>query len=335
MLREDEINELMYPKNGGKFVIEDISNINLKSLYALHPDEAGKRVNYYNGRWYTDYEMAVIARKEVVKLSKENRVAKVDFSMSAPVVMQRTYEGSIKKKMQDMGRLSFYKVDADISEKKIRMTVEPDKELDTGRYLISEKDGTLWIRDKQTESRFRYRFHSVGFEGMVQVDRKSGQRFMFDDFGSGFFTVQPVDDELYDGLKNFFQTEALPESEMIKFTLNTDAKTGILYVTANGYEWQGGHIIMTDEARRKLDALAETYRKEHPDIAKTYEEAYFYASFEVRGMAARTRDGILMLRENYVEHIGEKESDHWTVYFEEKYFQSLKELFDRSDMNWW
>ena len=80
LLTEEEINEMLYPKNGGKFVIDDISNINLESLYALHPDEIGKKVNYYNGRWYTDYEMAVIARKELVKLLEENQFSTVELA---------------------------------------------------------------------------------------------------------------------------------------------------------------------------------------------------------------------------------------------------------------
>lgn len=255
--------------------------------------------------------------------AKETAVS--DFSK----IIQKTYEESIKERIQDVGNFSFYKADPGVYTRNIGMNVEADHELDTDRYHIYEKDGTLWIRDKWSDSQFRYRFHSVGFDGMIQIDEKSGQRFMFDDFGAGFFTVQPVDDELYNGLKEFFQTDILPEKEMSKFTLNTDAKTGIQYVTANGYEWQGGHIIMTEDARKKLNALAETYRKDYPGTVKSYEEAYFYASFEVRGLAARVQDGIMMLGKDHIDYKGKEEKYNWTVYFEEQYWDTLKRIFEK------
>ncbi len=161
----------------------------------------------------------------------------------------------------------------------------------------------------------------------MQVDEKSGQKFLINDFGNGFFMMQNVDEELESGLKEFFESDGLPEKELDDFTVQTDMATGVQYITANGYEWQGGLIIFTDEVRMKLNALAQTYMREYPGRLKSYDEALFYASFEVRGLAKRIPDGILMLGKDNITFKGKDEQNNQTIYFESQLWEMVKSIF--------
>lgn len=196
--------------------------------------------------------------------------------------------------------------------------------IDTGRYQIKEKDGNVRIYDKQTQENFGW---ILRYGAEVQVDEKSGKKFLINDFGNGFFMMQYVDEELENGLKEFFELEELPEKKLDGFTVQTDKATGIQCITANGYEWQGGHIIFTDETRMKLNVLTETYMREYSGRLKSYDEALFYASFEVRGLVKRTSDGILMLGQDNVTFKGRDEKNDWTIHFESQLWELVKNIF--------
>lgn len=110
-------------------------------------------------------------------------------------IIQDTYEKSMEQRFRETGGNSFYQVENPVTYtgKAISYAAFEGKELDTGKYRIFEKEGTLWIHDKLADSKFRCRFHSVGAKGMtVQVDEESGQKFLFDDYGSGIFMFQMV-----------------------------------------------------------------------------------------------------------------------------------------------
>lgn len=73
LLTEEEINEMLYPKNGGKFdennVCHEIWYLDRPDLYyAKHPDEIGKRNQYADGKWYTMAELMALWRKELAEL---------------------------------------------------------------------------------------------------------------------------------------------------------------------------------------------------------------------------------------------------------------------------
>ena len=240
-------------------------------------------------------------------------------------VLQSTYSTELEEQLKEKTQQSCYRVQCDIYK---RDTIDISKcsetGIDTGRYQIQKKDGNVRIYDKQTQETFGW---ILRYGAEVQVDEKSGKKFLINDFGNGFFMMQYVDEELENGLKEFFELEELPEKELDGFTVQTDKGTGIQYITANGYEWQGGHIIFTDEARMKLNALTETYMREYSGRLKSYDEALFYASFEVRGLAKRTSDGILMLGQDNVTFKGLDEKNDWTIYFESQLWELAKNIF--------
>jgi len=78
---------------------------------------------------------------------------------------------------------------------------------------------------------------------------------LINDWGNGFFNVAAVDEELEKGLKEALGVEKLAEKELTGFSVHQDAKTGIKYITANGYESRGGFFIMTIQIIRTIGAL--------------------------------------------------------------------------------
>lgn len=222
-------------------------------------------------------------------------------------VLQSTYNAGLDKQLEEKAQPSYCRVQCGVYK---RDTIDVSKcsetEIDTGRYKIQKKDGNVRILDKETQENFSW---ILRYGTEVQVDERSGQKFLINDFGNGFFMMQCVDGELEDGLKEFFGVEELPEKELDGFTVQTDKATGVQYITADGYEWQGGHIIFTDGARMKLNALAETYIREYSGILKSNDEALLYASFEIRGLAKRVPDGILMLGKDNVPLKGKDGKD--------------------------
>ncbi len=61
--------------SGSGHEVIDLNRIDL--YYANHPDEIGKRNQYYNGRWYSWAELALIMRQDVERLfSQESGVTK-------------------------------------------------------------------------------------------------------------------------------------------------------------------------------------------------------------------------------------------------------------------
>ena len=123
------------------------------------------------------------------------------------------------------------------------------QDVETERYSITaRRRGELCIHDKMRDENFVWDLSNNN----VQVDAKTGSKFLIDNLGSGFFIMAAVDSELENGLKQALGVDALEEKDLIGFTVHQDRKTGIRYITANGYESQGGLIIMDDNAHKQL-----------------------------------------------------------------------------------
>lgn len=202
------------------------------------------------------------------------------------------------------------------------------QDVETERYTITSRGiGELCIYDKMRDENFIWDLS----KNKVQVDAKTGSKFLIDDLGSGFFIMAAVDSELEDGLKQALGVDALEEKDLTGFTVHEDRKTGIRYITANGYESQGGQIIMDKNARTQLDALAKEYMKEYPGLMRTYNEALFYASFEVRGMARRVLGGIMMLGPNSLSFKSADGQNDWVLIFDQEYWAAMKAIFDKAE----
>ncbi len=123
--------------------------------------------------------------------------------------------------------------------------------------------------------------------------------------------------------------DELDEKELTGFTVHTDQKTGIKYVTANGYESRGGYLVLDNEARQKLDSMAKEFLEQYPNLAKTYNEAWFYATFEVRGLLKRTPNGISMISPNSISFMNKDGENRWVSIFNPANWKQVKEEFDR------
>ena len=125
---------------------------------------------------------------------------------------------------------------------------------ETDKYVIRRTaSGDIRISDKKTDEGFIWKYN----ENKVQVDSASGKKFLINDLGAGFFNMVTLDADLENALKEFVGIEEFEEKELEDFTVHQDNKTGIYYITSNGYEGQGGQIIMDDATKNKLDSLAE------------------------------------------------------------------------------
>lgn len=196
--------------------------------------------------------------------------------------------------------------------------------VETEKFFIEKKgDGCLYIHDKESGETF----HWNPKENNIQVDAKTGLKFLINNFGGGIFDMVVVDKELEQGIKEALGVSELEEKPLMKFTVRMDSKTGIHYITSNGNEGSGGLLIMDDEARTKLDFLARKYLEQYPNLVKTYEEAWSHASFEVRGMTKRIPEGILQLGPNSISFLNRDGSNSWACIFDSKKWHEVKGKF--------
>ena len=200
------------------------------------------------------------------------------------------------------------------------------KTVETERYKIVEREsGVVRIYDKeQNNEAIDLKLNKE----QIQVDKETGTKLIINDYGAGFFIMMTVDDELEAGLKEALGVDELDEKELTGFTVHTDQKTGIRYVTANGYESRGGAICMDNEAKQKLDSLAKDFLEQYPNLAKTYNEAWFYATFEVRGLLQRTPNGIMMISPNSISFKDKDGENGWVSVFNPENWNRVKEEFD-------
>lgn len=200
------------------------------------------------------------------------------------------------------------------------------KTVETERYKIVERErGVVRIYDKEHNN------EAVDLKlntEKIQVDRETGTKLIINDLGVGFFTMLTVDDELEAGLKEALGVDELEEKELTGFTVHTDQKTGIKYVTANGYESRGGLLVLDKEAKQKLDSLAKEFLEQYPNLAITYNEAWFYATFEVRGLLRRTSNGIMMISPNSISFKDKDGENGWVSVFDPENWKQVKEEFD-------
>lgn len=204
------------------------------------------------------------------------------------------------------------------------------KPVETERYSICENEyGDLYIYDKENKEGFIWDLD----KNQVQVDSKTDTKFLINDLGNGFFNMVAVDDELERGLKEALSVDELAEKELTGFTVHQDAKTGIKYITANGFESRGGLLILDKEARKSLDSMAKEYLKEYPNLVRNYNEAWFYATFEVRGLAKRSENGITMIGPNSLTFMHKDGIHSWLATFDEENWEKVKEAFDSNAGN--
>lgn len=203
-----------------------------------------------------------------------------------------------------------------------------DINAETENYEISQdkESGTITVYDKKAETKIVVRSAE---DLVVQKDMETGTKVLIRDFGNGFYTVVRVTDELEGALKQALDTDVLREKELTGFKIHTDQKTGIRYITANGYEGRGGLLLMDDAGRAKLMNLAEKYMSQYPQLVDSIDEAIMFAAFEVCGIARRTENGIVSLGPNSLSFYHKNGIDSWKILFDEKKYELFRQIWDR------
>ena len=201
---------------------------------------------------------------------------------------------------------------------------------ETENYKITqdEKSGYITIYDKKADAKVV--MHSAD-DIVMQTDDATGTKVLINDFGIGFYRMVQVGDELEDALKQALDTDTIKEQSLTGFQVHTDQKTGINYITANGYESRGGQLLLDDVGREKLTFLASEFMNQYPQLINSMDEAIMYAAFEITGVAKRTDDGIMMLGPNSLSFHDKNGKDIWSMIFDEQDYESIRKEWDSKE----
>ena len=140
----------------------------------------------------------------------------------------------------------------------------------------------------------------------IQEDAQTGTRVMISElpgFNGNWYDAIPVTEELESALSEAMGVDEVPHKVLEGYYIGTHAETGIRYVMRPGDEGKGGQVLLcnaVDEARYK--ALGEEYARRYPNLVKSPEEGLIYANFEIRGMAHRGANGIVMTHPDNISY---------------------------------
>lgn len=273
-----------------------------------------------SGKYFTGYEAQRLDKSAAAK----NSASRMEKGQDAGLLVQTQNKRNDKVSAANTAMEAYLASTSSVCH---RLSAATIKNTETNRYTIEEMEGGyLRIYDKERKEGFNWKLD----ENQIQVDKESGKKFLINDWGSGFFNMVAVDEELENGIKDALGVEELEEKELTGFTVHNDGNTGVSYITANGYESRGGLIVFDEQANQRLNSLAQEYLDKYPNLVKTFNEAWFYATFEVRGLAKRTSDGIMMVSPNSISFKDKDGENRWTGIFDEQSWQSVKKEFDSS-----
>lgn len=195
--------------------------------------------------------------------------------------------------------------------------IEPDNE--SGCVTIYNKDG---------ESLGTFFYSDI----KCRQDGATGKQFLISEKGTMWYDVLVLDQELKEDLKHVMGVDSLETESLQGYSLKTHAGTGIQYILRDGEEGRGGRVLLQSEAdRREYEALAETYFQKYPNLIESKEEAYIWASFEIRGMAMRTEQGIISLHSDGMSYNdNDNAKDYWSIRFQGDAWQKIFEWLDHS-----
>lgn len=195
--------------------------------------------------------------------------------------------------------------------------IEPDNE--SGCVTIYNKDG---------ESLGTFFYSDI----KCRQDGATGKQLLISEKGTMWYDVLVLDQELKEDLKHVMGVDSLETEPLQGYSLKTHAGTGIQYILRDGEEGRGGRVLLQSEAdRQKYEALAETYFQKYPNLIESKEEAYIWASFEIRGMAMRTEQGIISLHSDGMSYNdNDNAKDNWSIRFQGDAWHKIFEWLDHS-----
>lgn len=163
----------------------------------------------------------------------------------------------------------------------------------------------------------------------------SGKELLISENGAMWYDALVLDRELKEDLSHVMGVDSLETEPLQGYSLKTHAGTGIQYLIKDGEEGRGGKVLLQSEAdHKKYEALAETYLSKYPNLIGSREEAYIWASFEIRGMAARTEHGILSIHNDSMSYNDNSDfKNNWSIRFMDDVYQKIFEWLQQSGLH--
>ena len=157
----------------------------------------------------------------------------------------------------------------------------------------------------------------------IRVAEKTGTRVLVSElggFGGAWYGAIPVDSELEQGLREAIGEDEVPVIALEGYYIGTHAETGIKYFMRNGDEGRGGRTLLCNDVdRARYQALGEEYARRYPDLIGSAEEGMIYADFEIRGMAHRTANGIVMTHPDNISYNDNSDpAKNWSAKIDKK-----------------
>ena len=166
----------------------------------------------------------------------------------------------------------------------------------------------------------------------IQEDAQTGTKVLIGEtagFNGAWYDAIPVNDELERALAEAMGVDEVPHKPLEGYYIGTHAETGIKYLMRPGDEGRSGRVLLcnaVDEARYK--ALGEEYARRYPNLIDSPEKGLIYADFEIRGMAHRGANGIVMTHPDSISYNDNDDpTKNWSVKIDEKTWSVLLSWF--------
>lgn len=195
------------------------------------------------------------------------------------------------------------------------------------RIVPDKKSGCFDIYNKQGESLGAFYFKDI----VIKQDAATGMEFLISDHGTMWYDALLLNQELKSALRSVMGKDSLETEELQGFTIKRHTKTGIQYLVRAGEEGRGGKVLLQSEAdERQYEALAETYYTKYPNLIKSKQEAYIWASLEIRGLAEHTESGILSIHYDGISYSDNDDyKKNWSVMFLDEAYDIIWEYLEK------
>ncbi len=172
----------------------------------------------------------------------------------------------------------------------------------------------------------------------IQEDPTTGLKVLVGEIPGvkdSWYDAIPVTDELEKALTEAIGVEEIPHKKLEGYYIGTHEGTGIRYLMRPGDEGRGGKVLLcnaADEARYK--ALGEEYAKKYPNLVTSQEAGLFYASLEIRGMAHRGENGIVMTHPGNISYNDNDDAKkNWSAKIDERTWELMLGWFENHRLN--
>uniref|UniRef100_UPI004056F57A hypothetical protein n=1 Tax=Agathobacter sp. TaxID=2021311 RepID=UPI004056F57A len=159
----------------------------------------------------------------------------------------------------------------------------------------------------------------------VRTDTATGTQLLISEHGTAAYSAMLLDKELIAGFQSAMQAESLEEQALEGFQIYTHAETGIRYIIKDGDEGRGGNLLISSEQdKRKLEQLAQTYLEAYPNLITDPKVAQSNAVLEVLGLLQRTPNGIVTINKDGMSYCDNANQEkNWSLLFQTESYETV------------